>query len=198
MVSRRSWLGLATTLLASAVVRPADAGQEVVERSIGPADAPVKIIEYASLTCPHCANFHKEILPKIKSTYVDTGKVRLTFRDFPLDQLALKAAIVAHCAGEERYFRFLDALFASQDTWRRAKDPIVSIKQLARVGGLPEAEIDACLADTVMEEAVLKMSIDGQQQFGVNSTPTFIINGKAQTGIRDFDDFAKRIDAALR
>lgn len=198
MISRRRWLGTTLTLMSAGLAFPARAEREVVERSIGAADAKVQIIEYASLTCPHCAMFHKEILPKIKTNYVDTGKVRLTFRDFPLDQVALKAAVIAHCSGGDRYFRFLDALFSSQDTWRRAKDPIGSIKQLARVGGLPEAEIDACLADPKMEEAVLKMSLEGQQKFNVSSTPTFVINGKSHSGVRDYDDFAGRIEPLLR
>lgn len=167
---------------------------EVVEHTLGDPAAPVTIIEYASLTCPHCAHFHREELPAIKEKYIDTGKAKLIFRDFPLDQLALQAAVLAHCAGEARYFKFLDAMFASQATWARAADPIAALKQLAKLGGLSEAEADACLADRAMQDGVLQSRLDGEQQFNVASTPTIIINGKTYDGGRSIDEISKVID----
>ncbi len=167
---------------------------EVKERVLGDPAAPVTIIEYASLTCPHCAAFHRDDLPAIKAKYIDTGKAKLIFRDFPLDQLALQAAVLAHCAGDARYFSFLNAMFASQATWARAGDPIAALKQLAKLGGLSEAEADACLADSAMQDGVLQARLDGEQKFNVSSTPTVIINDKPYKGGRSIDEISKAID----
>jgi protein-disulfide isomerase len=169
---------------------------EVHEHVLGKPDAPVTIIEYASLTCPHCAEFAKDTIPQLKQRYIDTGKAKLVYRDFPLDQIALQAAVLAHCAGDERYFTFLDAIFANQPTWARAKDPIAALKQLARLGGLPPDQADACLADKGMENAVLQSRLDAEQKFDVNSTPTLIVNGKKVTGSHDIDTLGKAIEAA--
>jgi protein-disulfide isomerase len=169
---------------------------EVKERILGNADAPVTIIEYASLTCPHCATFHTDTLPALKQQYIDTGKAKLAFRDFPLDQVALQAAVLAHCAGEQRYFAFLDAMFANQATWARASDPVAALKQLARLGGLSEADADACLTDQSLQDAVLQVRLEGEQKFDVNSTPTLIVDGKKVAGAHDIETLAQAIDAA--
>ena len=184
---------LALLCLAPFQARSADLG----EPSIGDAAAPVTIIEYASLTCPHCAAFHNEVLPELKQRYIDAGKVRLVLRDFPLDENALKAAVIAHCAGPERQPRFIEVFFAQQQSWTRAKDPIIALKQLARLGGLGDGEIDACLADKDLENAVLQARLDGQKEFDIKSTPTFIINGKVHTGNQTAADFAAVIDPLL-
>jgi protein-disulfide isomerase len=169
---------------------------EVQERVLGNADAPVTIIEYASLTCPHCATFHVETLPALKQRYIDPGKAKLIFRDFPLDQVALQAAVLAHCAGDQRYFAFLDAMFANQATWARASDPVAALKQLARLGGLPEDQANACLADRSMQDAVLQSRLTGEQEFEVSATPTIIVNGRKVEGAHDIDSLAQAIDAA--
>jgi protein-disulfide isomerase len=169
---------------------------DVKERVLGNADAPVTIIEYASLTCPHCAAFHSETLPALKERYIDTGKAKLVFRDFPLDQVALQAAVLAHCAGDQRYFAFLDAMFANQATWARASDPVGALKQLARLGGLAEDQADACLADRSMQDAVLQARLEGEQKFAVSSTPTLLVNGKKVAGAHDIETLAQAIDAA--
>jgi protein-disulfide isomerase len=184
---------LALLCLAPDRVLAADLG----EPAIGDAAAPVTIIEYSSLTCPHCAAFHNDVLPELKQRYIDTGKVRLVLRDFPLDESALKAAVIAHCAGPERQPQFVEVFFAQQQNWARARDPIAALKQLARLGGLGEAEIDACLADKDLESAVLQARLDGQQQFDIKSTPTFIIDGKVHTGNQTADAFAAVIDPLL-
>ena len=164
------------------------------EAALGDPAAPVTMIEYASLTCPHCAAFHKELLPGIKERWIDTGKVRYVFRDFPLDGVALRAAVIAHCAGPERYYAFLDAMFANQTSWARAKDPVAALKQLARLGGLPEDKVDACLADEAMSNAVLQDRLDGEKEFKVDSTPTLVINGTVYEGDRTLDGLAAVID----
>ena len=106
------------------IVLSEGAAAEPQEQILGDPDAPVTIIEYASLTCPHCAQFHNEVLPELKERYIAPGKVRLIYRDFPLDQVALAAAALAHCDGSDRYFSMLDVLFETQRNWARADDPI--------------------------------------------------------------------------
>jgi protein-disulfide isomerase len=184
---------LALFCLASGQVRATDLG----EPAIGDAAAPVTIIEYSSLTCPHCAAFHNEVLPELRKRYIDSGKVRLVLRDFPLDEMALKAAVIAHCAGPARQPSFVEVFFAQQQNWARAKDPIAALKQLARLGGLSSDQINGCLADKDLETAVLQARLDGQKQFDVKSTPTFVIDGKVQTGEHSTEAFAAIIDPLL-
>lgn len=198
MLSRRLALaGLAAGVAGFGIHGRATQAAEIVEGVVGDPAAPVTMIEYSSLTCPHCAAFHEQTLPGLKERYLDTGKVRLVIRDFPLDQNALRAAVIAHCAGPERYPAFVDVFFAQQESWATAEDPVRALKQLAKLGGLGEAEIDACLADRGMEEAILQMRLAGQQQFDIRSTPTFIIDGKAYPGNRTVDEFAAIIDPLL-
>jgi protein-disulfide isomerase len=173
------------------------AAASVEPRTLGDPGAPVTIIEYASLTCPHCATFHTDTLPGLKERYIESGKVKLEFHDFPLDQVALKAAIVAHCAGPDRYFAFLQALFDSQQQWSHASDPVAALKQIAALGGLSASDVDACLADKSMEDAVLQSRLAGQDQHDIRSTPTFIIDGKKYPGNRSVEEFAGIIDPLL-
>ena len=168
---------------------------------MGAADAPVTIIEYASLTCPHCARFHTETLPKLKSEYVETGKVKYVFRDFPLDRLALNAATIAQCAGPERYFTFLDVFFQQQANWTRGNDAeamLTSLKRLARMGGMSDAQIDACLQNKQMQDAVIASRMAGENQFQVKSTPTLIINGQRHSGALSFDEIEKIIKPLIK
>lgn len=170
---------------------------EPQERILGNPDAPVTIIEYASLTCPHCAQFHTEVLPQLKERYIAPGKVRLIYRDFPLDQTALAAAALAHCAGPERYFSMLDVLFQTQGNWARAGDPIAALKRLGKLGGLTEQEMAACLADEELSDGILRQRLAGQNEYDIGSTPTFIIDGKAYPGARDVEEFGELIDPLL-
>ena len=123
------------------------------EQILGDPDAPVTLIEYASLTCPHCAQFHTEVLPDLKERYIATGKVRLIYRDFPLDERALMAAALAHCAGPDRYFGFLDVLFETQSSWARAEDYLGALKKLGKLGGMSDEQMDQCLADDELTNA---------------------------------------------
>ena len=170
---------------------------EIEERSIGDADAPVTIIDYSSLTCPHCATFHNEILPDLKERYVETGKVRMVFRDFPLNEPAVEAAVLAHCAGPDRYVGFLDVLFQTQESWASASDTRGALKQLGKLGGLDDSEMDACFADESMVDGVLQSRLAGQNEHNVQSTPTFVINGETYAGSRDIEEFAEIIDPLL-
>jgi protein-disulfide isomerase len=189
-------LGLWTLVWLPLVLSESSAA-EPQEQALGDPDAPVTIIEYASLTCPHCAQFHNEVLPELKERYIAPGKVRLIYRDFPLDQTALAAAALAHCAGPERYFSMLDVLFETQSKWARADDPITALKRLGKLGGLNEQEMAACLADEQLSEGILRERLAGQNEYDIGSTPTFIIDGKAYAGSRDVEEFGKLIDPLL-
>lgn len=167
---------------------------------MGAADAPVTIIEYASLTCPHCAAFHTGTLPKLKETYVKTGQVKLIYRDFPLDRVALAAAMIVRCVDPARSFAFLDVFFQQQSSWAAGGDPnqmIAALKRLSRIGGVSEAQFDACLKDKSVEDAVLQQRLTGEQKFQVNSTPTLIINGKKFSGALSFEEVEKMIKPLL-
>jgi protein-disulfide isomerase len=196
-LGRRAALAIAGSAAVALGARQA-AAAGVAERAIGEPQAKLTVVEWFSMTCPHCAAFHLETLPEIKRRYLDTGKVRLVVRDFPTDAVALRAAVLAHCAGPDRYFAFVDALLASQARWAGAKDPAAALRQMAKLGGLTDAQIDACLADTSLENAVLQARLEAQQKHDVRSTPSFLIDGKVHAGNRSPDDFGKLLDPHLR
>ncbi len=152
------------------------------DRILGPADAPITLIEYSSLTCPHCASFHAEALPQIKKKWIAEGKVRLVYRHFPLGGLALRAAAVANCVEGPGYFNFLDVLFKSQQRWAKAQDPLKVLRQFARLAGLSAERFDACLNDTAELDRIMERARDGRRSYDVTSTPTLIVNGRKVEG----------------
>jgi protein-disulfide isomerase len=156
---------------------------------LGKADAPVTIIEYASLTCPHCAAFHNETMPRVKSEFIEKGLARLVFRPFPLDRLALTATLLAQCAPGDGYFSMLAILFRAQQTWEHADDPLAALKQIGRTAGMTDEAIDKCLADKTTIDQIVKGMQEAQDKFKVDATPTFIINGKSYPGALPFDDY---------
>ncbi|MGD9508584.1 MAG: DsbA family protein [Geminicoccaceae bacterium] len=192
-----STLRLAVVLLALAVAPRLAHAVELGEPAIGDPNAPVTIIEFASLTCPHCASFHVNTLPELEKRYIDTGKVRLVLRDFPLDEMALKASVIAHCAGPDRYPQFVQVFFSQQASWTRSDDPEKALRQLAQLGGLGADQIDACLADKSLEDTILQARLDGQQKYNIESTPSFIIGGKTHSGDQSIEKFAELIDPLL-
>lgn len=155
---------------------------------LGDPDAPIEIIEYASFTCPHCAAFHNDTLPGLKQNWIDTGKAKLVFRDFPLDQLALRAAMLARCAGEKSYFAFVDVLFKRQASWSRASDPMAALEQIGRLGGIGPSRFEACMNDEDLANVVLQSRVDAAQKFDISSTPTLIINGEKHAGALPYDE----------
>lgn len=165
---------------------------------LGKADAPVTIVEYASLTCPHCANFHLNVLPTIKKDYIDKGLVRLVYRDFPLDNAALMASVVARCAGPGRYFGFINALFAAQENWSRSGDPAAAVSRIALLGGMTQAEFDACLKNQAMVDSVVKQRLDADKNFGINSTPTLLVNGEKYSGGLTVEQFRAVVEPKLK
>ncbi len=140
------------------------------DRSIGKDNAPVTIIEYASLTCPHCAHFDKEILPELKKRLIDTGKVRLIYRDFPLDAIALKAAMMARCLPADKYFDMIDVIFAQQDTWAKAKDPLDGQQKLGSLAGMDAADFKSCTEFKDLETAILARH-EGRRRTNIKSSP---------------------------
>jgi protein-disulfide isomerase len=166
------------------------------DRILGNPDAPITIIEYSSLTCPHCARFHKDTLPDVKKKWIEPGKARLVYRHFPLDGLALRAATVASCVEGDAYFSFLDALFRGQKQWARAKDPTAALAQVARFAGIDQKAFDACISDKAEMDRILKQKVDGSQAYDVESTPTFIINGRKVQGALGPEMFGKALEKA--
>lgn len=150
--------------------------------AFGAADAPVTVVEYASMTCPHCADFAEVVFPDLKKLYIDTGKVRYVFREFPLDGLALRASMLARCAGPDRAFAFVESLFRLQRQWVLAEDPMAALAENARLGGMSQADFDACMADKALERGILANRKRGDEQDGVTGTPFFLINGAPLKG----------------
>jgi protein-disulfide isomerase len=161
---------------------------------MGKADAPNTIVEYASMTCPHCAQFQNDVFPEIKKKYIDTGQAKYILREFPLDGLAVAAFMLARCAGPDRYYPMVDGLFESQKIWAvpgaDGKDKLLTI---ARQAGFSQEKFDKCIADKELFDKIVAVRTRANEKFGVDSTPTFFINGKRLQGEHELKDF----DAAL-
>lgn len=162
-------------------------------RPVGSPDAKVTVEEWFSLTCSHCADFAKETFPEIKAKLIDTGKVRWVFRDFPLDQVALLAAQVAHYLPPDRYEPFVLALFASQDRWAFAQgvNTTEELWKMAALAGMNKATFDKAIADTSLRNWILQQQSVAQKKFGIDSTPTFVIGGKVYPGEMTYESFVK-------
>ncbi len=167
---------------AEAAQPPAPAAESALpDMEIGKADAPVTIIEYSSLSCPHCAAFHKEVFPELKSQYIDTGKVRYIFREFPLNEPALAGAVVARCLDPSRYFPFMSLLFAKQADWAYKEDALTPLKAFAKQAGLSAEEFNKCIDNEALQKKILTIRDEGQKK-GVNATPSFFVNGMVLKG----------------
>lgn len=193
LVAAGAWAVMPMTTRAE----PAATAQAMSEMSIGSPDAPVVMHEYSSLTCPHCADFHKDTLPAIKKDYVDTGKVRIVFHDFPLGNLALGAMMIVRCAGPERNIDFFNMLYDTQTDWARAENPHAALVTLSRFYGLSADDVDACLGNTELMTAIQAAQQDAVNAYGIDSTPTFIIDGQKIAGGLPYGDFQKVLDKAL-
>jgi protein-disulfide isomerase len=140
------------------------------------------------MTCPHCEHFSTETMPRIKSEFIDKGLVRFVFRPFPLDGLSLRASMMAQCVPGDGYFNMIDVLFRSRSEWTSAADPLAALKQIGRTAGLSNTDIDRCIADQAVADRIVASIKDAQAKFGIDSTPSFVINGKKYTNI-PFDDY---------
>lgn len=189
--------GSAATMLGWRQGAVASIGEKPGDRALGDPNAPVTVIEYFSLTCPHCRWFHKNIFARLKADYVDTGKVRFVARDFPLNAPALHAAMLAHCAGDDRYFTFIHVLFETFDDWTTAYNYPDALAQLGELGGVTRDRFQACLADKALEERILQSIADARAEYGVNGTPTVIVNGHRYEGKMSFEAFAQHLDRLL-
>lgn len=170
------------------------------DMSLGDAKAPVTIIEYASMTCPHCAHFDEVTFPELKKRYIDTGKVRFILREFPLDSLAAAAFMLARCAGKDdpnKYFALVDTLFRQQNQWAVQK-PIPPLMAIAKQAGFTEESFKACLANQQILDGIEKVRQRAIDAFKVHSTPTFFINGTVHEGAMSIDEMAKIIDPYLK
>jgi protein-disulfide isomerase len=165
--------------------------------AIGKADAPVTIVEYASMTCPHCAAFHKNTYPALKERYIDTGKVRFIFREFPLDEVAVAASMLARCAGGDKAIALIDVLFNSQDTWA-VRQPIPPLMQIAKQAGFTQSTFDACLKDQKLYENIVAVRERGSKEFKVESTPTLFVNGKMVRGGASIEELEKQMQPYLK
>src|SRR5207302_10983689 len=155
--------------------------------TVGSDKAPVTVIEYASMTCPHCAHFAETTFPELQKRYIDTGKVRFIFREFPLDQLAAAGFILARCAGPDKYFPLIETLFAQQRAWVVQK-PLPPLLAIAKQAGLSQQAFEACLDNREMLDGIEKVRNEASEKFGVQSTPTFFINGKLLSGDLSIED----------
>lgn len=195
-----SALGLAVTLPALPRGLRAQEAREIVEMSLGQPDAPVTLVEYASLTCPHCAAFQAEVLPKIKENFIDPGKVRLVYREVFFDGPGLWAAMMARCAGPDRYFGVIDLLYRTQAEWSRLSDPAAITQALFSVGrqaGLTDEEMQACMSDADFAKALVAEYQKNAEADGIDATPSFLINGEKVQNM-PYDAFETRLNAALQ
>jgi protein-disulfide isomerase len=174
--------------------------QSLPDMAIGPANATVTVTEYASMTCPHCANFNETVFPKLKSEFIDSGKVRYVFREFPLDIKAAAGAMLARCIAKDdapKYFAVIDLLFRQQNEWVM-KNTTETLTRIGKQAGLSQQQVEECLKDQALLEKIAADQKYANEVLKVNSTPTFFINGEMLKGETSFDEFSKRINSLLK
>ena len=200
----RMMLGCATLAVAALSFVPQswaltpDEAAALPDRALGKADAPVTIIEYASMTCGACARFQNTIMPQLKEKYIETGKVKLIYRDYPLDGAALKVAAIARCMPENSYHAYITLLFKNQMDWV-GSDPTTAVAQYARLGGLSQADAEACAKSDKLMDAISEGRLQADKLYKIGVTPTFILNGGKDRvdGVVPFEEFSAKIDALL-
>lgn len=204
LISRRlfSVLGLSA---AAAFLVPGAAHAKIVDTEtamtelvIGKADAPVEIVEYASLSCPACEHFHSTIYPVIKAEYIDTGKVKFTFVDFPTNSPGLAAAMIARCAGPDRHEGMVDIFFDTQKQWGRAENPLQALGMVARMAGLGPNDVDQCVRNSSLMNAIQEKARKAHDEKGVNATPTLFVAGEQVEHALELDKVKAAIDKALQ
>lgn len=196
----------ASTPATPAVAAPAPAGTvdmdavlqpgPLPEMVLGNADAPVTIVEYSSMTCPHCATFHNMTLPTIKERYIDTGKARLVMREFPFDPRAEAGFMLARCS-DRNYFPMIDTLFRQQRQWAAVENTSEVLLQISRMAGFTQESFEACLTNQELLDDVRAVRARGASEFRVDSTPTFFINGNTYKGALSVDEMSAIIDSML-
>lgn len=192
---------------AASVDAPAPAGEvdmaEVLkpgplkEMTLGDPDAPVTMVEYMSMTCPHCASFHEQGFKQLEEKYINTGKVRFILREFPFDPRAAAAIMLARCAPENQFFPMVDVLFKQQRAWATAPDGREALLQIARLAGFTQESFEACLTNQKLLDDVNAVRTKAANEFGIQSTPSFIINGKRYPGNMSIETMSAIIDPLL-
>ena len=197
MINRRSFLKAGSALAAFPFALGGFSGTSLAQdgaitdqdRILGDPEAPITIIEYASLTCPHCANFHATAYKDLKKNWIDTGKVRFVYRHMPLDQLATVGSVAAESLDDDnRFFGLITYLFQTQDTWARSQNPLEEMKKIALLAGVSNEQFDAALKDRELIDRVINQAREGAAVFNVNSTPSFVINDKLYNNM-SYEDF---------
>lgn len=184
---------LAETVDVEALMQPSP----LSEMALGKADAPITIVEYASMTCGHCANFHKNTYPHLIKEYVDTGKVRFIMREFPLDPVATAGFMLARCAPQEKYFSVIETMFHEQKAWAFTNDPYNSLLKFAKQIGFTQESFDSCLKNQALLDGINTVRERASNEFGVNSTPTFFVNGTRVNGALTVEELDKAIEPYL-
>ncbi len=218
-VSRRAaWLGMAATIAVSGfaiaasgpsyaqrkqgpsevsvdeLMKPSD----LADLTLGPADAEVTVVEYASMTCPHCAHFETDVFENFKKKYIDTGKVRFVYREFPLDNLAAAVSMLARCAGGDKTFPLIQTFYAKQAEWAFTQgNPVPKLFDIAKQAGFTQESFDKCLTDQKLLDQITAQRTRASDTFGVNATPTFFINGKKLQETPTLEAFDKVIEPLL-
>ena len=164
------------------------------EMALGPDTAKVTVIEYASATCPHCAAFHNETFGSLKKEYIDTGKIRFVMREFPHQDAALAAFMLARCAPKEKYFPLIDVFFATQPEW--TQDPLAGLSKIAQQAGFTKESFDACMKNETIAKQILEVRTKAEG-FGVTGIPTFFVNGERYEGENTIEAFRAKIDPLL-
>lgn len=197
-------LAAAAVLRMNPVIAQASLMQQLLEpgplpdKVFGRLDAPVTVVEYASITCHFCMKFHSETWPSLKEKYVDTGKVRFIMREFPLDPLATAGFMLARCAGDDKWYPVLDLLYRTKESWGHSQNPADALLQTLRQAGFTKDSFEACLKNDELYTGVRAVAEKGSKTFGVNSTPTFFINGEKKTGALTLAEFDTILEPLLK
>ena len=178
--------------------RVVDTIEALESKSFGDENAKIKIVEFASLTCGHCAKFHNEVMPILKEKYIEKGLIHFTYKDFPLDKFALKASMIARCAGNEKFFKFLDVFYKKQKDWTRTKDPFKSLLKIAKFGGLKDEELKVCIGNKSIEDGILKQRLSSSKKYDIKATPTLYLNGEKYNGDLTIEALESKIKSMLK
>ena len=200
-ISRRHLLatGLAATMIPRATLAETDIIAHVkAPRLLGRENAPITVIEFFSMTCSHCASFHANTFPEVKTRLINEGVLRFEMRAFPLDGLALRAHAMARSVSGEKYYPLVNMLLEKQQSWTSAADPIDALRKLGRLAGVSSAEFDATMRNRPLLESIVQMRQDAFRNYDIKATPSFVINNETTiSGIISFEEFAEKINATV-
>ncbi|SCA57385.1 DsbA oxidoreductase (fragment) [Candidatus Terasakiella magnetica] len=189
---------IALTVALATASFTAKAEVQYTEQVIGDPNAPVTMIEYASYTCSHCADFHSKTLPQIKKDFIETGKVKVIFRDFPFERVGATAAMLSRCVDPQRFAGFSDLLMKQQQQWVSQTNPLAGLFKLAKLAGMSQDKIDSCLANEKLLDKIIAVRKEAMDVHGFNSTPSFLINGEKVVGGGEYTKFKNIIESKLK